>query len=102
MSDNTGMIEKIVKCDDPDKLRTWIKNARFQNAMDVADAAFRQLISIIPSEQPGTVEHDFWQTINAFEFVLSDERHRTTGLRVGFASHAARANLRTRSMTEAA
>ena len=33
MSDNTGIIEKIVKCDDPDKLRTWIKNARSQNAM---------------------------------------------------------------------
>ena len=80
MSDNTGIIEKIVKCDDPDKLRTWIKNARSQNAMDVADAAFRQLISIIPSEHPGTLEHDFWQTIHAFEFVLSDERGRTSRL----------------------
>ena len=80
MSDNTGIIEKIVRCDDRDKLRTWIKNARAQNAMDVADAAFRQLISIISSEQPGTAEHDFWQTIHAFEFVLSDERGRTTRL----------------------
>ena len=80
MSDNTGIVEKIMKCDEPDKLRTWIKNARAQNATDVADAAFRQLISIMPSEQPGTVEHDFWQTIHAFEFVLSDERGRTTRL----------------------
>jgi hypothetical protein len=34
----------------------------------------------VPSEQPGTVEHDFWQTIQAFEFILSDERGKTTRL----------------------
>jgi hypothetical protein len=73
-------IDSISKCNDPEKLRTWIKNARDNNADEVADAAFRRLISIAPSEQPGTVEHDFWQTIHAFEFILSDERGKTTRL----------------------
>ena len=80
MSDNTKIIESISKCTDPDKLRTWIKNARDQNASDVADAAFRQLISIVPSEQRGTVEHDFWQTVHAFEHTLLEERGKTTRL----------------------
>ena len=75
MSDNTGIIEKIIKCDDPDKLRTWIKNARSQNAMDVADAAFRQLISIIPSEQPGP-----WSTIFGRQSMLLSSCYRMKGV----------------------
>jgi hypothetical protein len=35
---------------------------------------------VLPKEKPGTVEHDFWQTIHAFEHVLSEERGRTTRL----------------------
>ena len=80
MTGNEKALESITKCDDPEKLRTWIKNARNKHAEDVADAAFRKLISIVPSEQPGTVEHDFWQMINAFEYTLSQERGRTTRL----------------------
>ncbi len=80
MGDNTKIIASISKCNDPDKLRTWIKNARNKNASDVADAAFRRLISIVPSEQPGTVEHDFWQSIHAFEHVLLEERGKTVRL----------------------
>jgi hypothetical protein len=64
MSNHAKIIDGILNCDDPEKLRIWIKNARNQNADDIADAAFRKLISIVPSEQPGTVEHDFWQTVH--------------------------------------
>jgi hypothetical protein len=78
--DNTKIFLRISECDDPEKLRTWIKNARMRREMGIADAAFRRLISLIPSEQSGTVEHDFWQTILAFEFILSEERGRTTRL----------------------
>jgi hypothetical protein len=46
----------------------------------IADAAFRKLISVLPSEEPGTVEHDFWQTVHAFELALSEERGRITRL----------------------
>src|SRR6201999_188798 len=80
MSDTSKILLVISKCDDPDKLRTLIENARRQKETEVADAAFRRLISRVPSEKPGTVEHDFWQTVHAFEFTLSEERGKTTRL----------------------
>ena len=46
----------------------------------LADLAFRRLIAILPQEQPGTIEHDFWQTIHAFEHALTEERGKTTRL----------------------
>ena len=72
------ILDRIADCTDPDKLKNWIANARREGAEDVEKAAFKRLISIAPSEAPGTVEHDFWQTIHAFEYVLSDERGKTT------------------------
>lgn len=77
---NARILDLVSKCDDPEKLRTWIKNAREKGETQIVETAFRKLISILPKEQPGTVEHDFWQTIHAFEHVLSDERGRTTRL----------------------
>lgn len=64
----------------PDRLRSWIRNTREKGEPRVADAAFRRLVSVLPKEKPGTVEHDFWQTIHAFEHVLSEERGKTTRL----------------------
>ncbi len=80
MTDIAKVLLTISKCDEPEKLRTLIENARTQKQADIADAAFRRLISLVPSEKPGTVEHDFWQTVHAFEFTLSEERGRTTRL----------------------
>lgn len=80
MSDVTKILELIGNCDDPERLRSWIKNARDKGEPRVADAAFPRLVSILPKEKPGTVEHDFWQTIHAFEHVLSEERGKTTRL----------------------
>lgn len=74
------MILLIADCSDPEKLRSWIRNARDKNEPAVAEAAFRQLIAVLPKEKPGTIEYDFWQTIHAFEHVLSDERGKTTRL----------------------
>ncbi|PZO74747.1 MAG: hypothetical protein DI629_17810, partial [Mesorhizobium amorphae] len=65
---------------DPAKLRTWIVNARRENEKDIADAAFRRLADILPSEKPGTVEFDFWRTLHAFELLLTEENGRTTRL----------------------
>lgn len=79
-SSKTGILEAIAACADPEKLRTYLKNAQRKNEIEVADAAFRKLISILPSAQPGTIEHDLWQTIYAFEQVLSEERGKTTRL----------------------
>ena len=80
MRDHTKMLGLIAVCDDPAKLRTWITNARKEGQKEVESAAFRRLIAILPQEKPGTVEYDFWQTVYAFEHVLSQERSKTTRL----------------------
>ena len=80
MSDYARIRAQIAACDDPEKLRRWIVNARNKNETDISDAAFRRLIAIMPQEQPGTVKYDFWQTIHAFEHMLSEERGKTTRL----------------------
>jgi hypothetical protein len=80
MTDRSKLLAFIAKCEDAEELRSIIKNARNRGAADVADAAFRRLISILPAERPGTVEHDFWQTVHAFEHVLTEERQKTTRL----------------------
>jgi hypothetical protein len=84
MTDNSKILTFIEQCEDADKLKSLVKNAR-KNTLDagaamVADAAFRKLISLVPSEAPGTVSHDFWQTVHAFEYVLTEEREKTTRL----------------------
>ena len=66
MKDPHKMFALIGNCDDPGKLRSWQDNARKAGRLDLADAAFRRLIAILPDEAPGTVEHDFWQTVHAF------------------------------------
>jgi hypothetical protein len=74
------MLAFIAQCEDTAKLKALIKNARERRATELAEAAFRKLIAIVPAEAPGTVAHDLWQTINAFEHILTDERGRTTRL----------------------
>lgn len=78
MTDREKILLSISKCEDPKLLRNWIENAA--NDAEIYNAAFRRLISLVPSEKAGTLEHDFWQTINAFELILSQERGRTTRL----------------------
>ncbi|MGR9398101.1 hypothetical protein ACU8OL_34815 (plasmid) [Rhizobium leguminosarum] len=80
MSDVAKILGLIENCNDPERLRSWITNAREKGEQQVADAAFRKLVSVLPKEKPGTVEFDFWQTIHAFEHVLSEERGKTTRL----------------------
>ncbi|WP_095088945.1 hypothetical protein [Mesorhizobium sophorae] len=80
MTDVAKILALIENCSDPEKLRSWIRNARDKAEPRVADAAFRKLVSVLPKEKPGTVEYDFWQTIHAFEHVLSEERGKTTRL----------------------
>jgi hypothetical protein len=70
----------IAQCVDARQLRTVMENARKRGQTPVADAAFRRLTSILPSESPGTLEYDFWKTIYAFEEALTEERGKTTRL----------------------
>jgi len=78
MADHSKILKYIATCDDREKLKLLLRRAREQGAKEVEDAAFRKLISIIPEAQPGTLEHDFWTTIHAFEHALTEERGRTT------------------------
>ena len=80
MKDAQKILDLIATCDDPEKLQTWRANARRAGRVDVADAAFRRRIAILPEERPGTVEHDFWQTVHAFEHILTEERGKTVRL----------------------
>jgi hypothetical protein len=70
----------VERCEDSGNLETLVRNATKLGNTIVADAAFRKRISLVPAERPGTVEHDFWQTVQAFEFSLSEERGKTTRL----------------------
>jgi hypothetical protein len=70
----------IASCIDPKQLKTMMQNARGRGELELARAAFKKLVSIVPSERPGTVEHDFWQAVQATEHMLSDKRGKTTRL----------------------
>ncbi len=70
----------VARCDKADELETLIKNAAKLGNVLVAEAAFRKRIGLVPAEQPGSVEHDFWQMVQAFEYALSAERGKNTRL----------------------
>lgn len=73
-------MKMIETCSDPAKLRTVIQNARKQGSEEVVRAATLRLYEILPSEAPGTLEHDVWRSIHALEGTLTEERGRTTRL----------------------
>ncbi|PWV97517.1 hypothetical protein DFR52_10640 [Hoeflea marina] len=70
----------ITESDDAEKIRNIMESAKRLGSEPVREAAFRKLIHLLPEEDPGTFEHDFWQTIHAFEEVLRDERGKTVRL----------------------
>lgn len=78
MTEHPKIMDFIAKCEDPAQLKTMIANAKAHSEDEVALAAFRRLILVSPSEAPGSVEHDMWQTIFAFEHLLKEERGKTT------------------------
>ena len=77
-ANNRKIMAFIEQSVDPDRLASLVRNARAQGATVVADAAFRKLVSIVPTAEPGTVERDFWQAVQATEFTLTEERGKAT------------------------
>ena len=71
------MIEFVATCEDADKLRTIAVNAKSAGKDTLAQAAKRKLFSVMPSEAPGTLEYEVWQSIFALEDSLKDERGKT-------------------------
>jgi hypothetical protein len=55
-------------------------NAHNKGEEQVRRAAMLRLYEILPSEKPGTLEYDVWQSIHALEGELSHERGKTTRL----------------------
>jgi hypothetical protein len=78
VADRTKQLAFIEGCNDAARLRDFLSNVRKNGDVVLADAAFKKLVAIVPGAEPGTLEHDFWQTINAFEQILTDERGRKT------------------------
>ena len=80
MADYSRILAAIAASEDPKQLRRFQENARDKGVPEIAEAAFRRLLEILPDEIPGSVEHDFWKTIHAFEELLKDERGKTIRL----------------------
>lgn len=68
----------ISACDDPDKLKRIAANARRLGETEIERAASLRLYTVLPSAEPGTLEHDVWRSIHALEGALKEERGRTT------------------------
>lgn len=66
--------------DDKKGLESLIENAKRLGYPKVEEAAFRRLISLHPEYEPGSIDHEFWSMVMAFEYVLTEERGRTTRL----------------------
>ena len=74
------ILDVIERCDDPAALRRFMKNAEQRGGDDVYEAAFQRLITIQPSAQVGTIAHDVWRAIYAFEEVRREESGKTVRL----------------------
>jgi hypothetical protein len=81
MADPIARIMKTIEeCTDARKLRQIAINAREKGELAVARAAELRMYAILPSEAPGTLEYEIWQSIHALEGTLTNERGKTTRL----------------------
>lgn len=74
------VLKVIETCVDPKSLRQIAANARQKGELAVARVADLRLYEILPSEKPGSFEHDVWRSIHALEGTLTNERGKTTRL----------------------
>lgn len=73
-------LARIAQSNDPSQLKTMIKNAQRHGQADVVRAGQLRLYAVSPAAEPGTLEHDVWQSIYALEDALSHERGKTVRL----------------------
>lgn len=71
---------RVESSTDAGELRRTAVNAAAQHDEELERAALRKLYAVLPSQQPGTLEHAVWSSIHALEDVLTRERARTTRL----------------------
>ncbi|WGM37518.1 hypothetical protein [Caulobacter sp. NIBR1757] len=80
MADHEKILAFIAKSESPSDLKRLINNAEAQGQPEITSAAFRRLVSLVPGEMPGTLEHDFWSSIQAFEQIKSAAAGKTIKL----------------------
>lgn len=76
-------LARVAEMDEPDKLRNLMANAERMGVGAVGEAAFRRLALIQTEDgdaEPGSLEHDFWQTIFAYEQLQREARGRAVRL----------------------
>jgi hypothetical protein len=66
MPDKSKIIAFVSTCEDEAMLRNVIRNARKADDLELETIAFKRLISLVPSEVPGTVDHDLWANNPSF------------------------------------
>lgn len=65
---------------DAEQLKRLMERARAMEVSEVYNSAFAKLLSLLPEDAPGTVEHDLWKSIHALEQVRSEEAGKTIRL----------------------
>lgn len=78
--DYSNVLNIIEDCEDSAKLERFIGNARREGAAEVENAARRRLVGLVPGAEPGSLEHDFWQMVHAFELARSEEKGKKSRL----------------------
>ena len=74
------LLAQIDACTDPKLLKQWVFNARAKGNAEVAHRARRRLYQVLPSAEPGSLEHEVWASIHALEDLESAERGKTIRL----------------------
>lgn len=80
---NRAALARVEEMDEPDKLRNLMANAERMGVGAVGEAAFRRLALVQAEEgdaEPGSLEHDLWQTIFAYEQLQREARGRAVRL----------------------
>ena len=84
MTKHAKLIELISVCTDIGKLQNWVKNAEREGVSEIADTARRRIIEVEALKSKDSSNDpmvlDFWKSIFALEFALSEERGKTTRL----------------------
>ena len=73
----------IASCNEPERLRKFMKNAENKGVLELYEQARSRLFDIQAStecETVGTVEHEVWESIHALEYVRKKEAGKTIRL----------------------